>query len=110
MAVSVIKSFPQVIELANKATLLREGRKRTLILNNFYVGSATLTIPASDRPNENVGNVGLRRAQSANGSSVALVRVNTSGTVDMFYASAYGNNQTAALNGDMIASQVSWII
>lgn len=111
MAVSTIKSTPIVVELANNAVLLKEGRKMTLMLNNFVVGSATLTIPTADRPSENIGTVALRRASAANGSSLGFIRVLAStGAIDIFYAPTYGDSVSNARSGDLIAGQLSWVI
>lgn len=103
--------------LATGATLIRSGKNRKLILNNYTKPSSSgsgITIPSEDFPATDQLFTGLRRNSSGLGTAVGVVALYpNSQSVALYYAGTYNSAQTGLsglATGDKISAICEWVV
>ena len=110
MATSTIKSNNGTYEtLATGIIIQRFGRMRVLRLKTTYNYISTLTLPASDRPPEDIEFSGIHHAGGAYGA-IGIGYVRTTGKIECRYFQAYMNSAYSILllNTDSFIGEAIW--
>lgn len=103
--------------LATGATLIRSGKNRKLILNNYTKPSGSgsgITMPSADFPTTEQQFMGFRRNSSGLGTAVGMVALYpNSQSVALYYAGTYNSAQaglSGLATGDKISAICEWVV